>query len=255
MESKYLDNTKGLRPAPNEESFNNIVYSTQYIIGLDVSHSIEVKELDNYFYHLSATNDEHGLYRPKNSHDNITMKLVGSKYFRLRYHKEFSLPQAIKSIGPRPECILYSFWSNNKLIKLLSKPLLFIVALQCLDGISKSEKVRPEFFERLDWMFKDRDLVKVVTNPTFTTKTWRLNDGTIKETRHMQSDGKHLAPFKLFILKNESWLMRQVAIYCDKKLTKELGPCYMHEIFKRYYHDQNHPNILLYKNIRNFIMA
>ena len=255
---EYLDKTGGIKPALNQESFNNIVYSTQNLIGHILKASLDDRILGLYNNHVAHNNDENGLYKPKNSHDNITYKVLGSKALKAGYERNMSLLQACKDIGPRPwDWVLYAFWMGSPAVRFIASFFLWIPALQCYEAITSKEKIRPKMFDknipRWKWWFFKKEFISAKAFPTYKLIEWEDYKGMKRHTRHMMNDGKHICMFKLLFLKEESKLFAFVAKLCHNKLRGRYGSEYAHKIMKSYYQDQNHPNIALFAGIKNLL--
>lgn len=256
LPSEYIDSSYGIKPAPNQDSFNNIIYSTWYIFARKYKGELTQKDIELYKKHLDVNADSNGLYAPKNSHDNITYKILGSKLLGLEYHKNMSYFATIKEIGFYRiwDVIMYAYLYGNKLVKFLLAPFLVLPALQMIEAISNEGKVRPDWFEengsgRLKWWFKGKKLLRLEHTPNKVIKTWQMPNGDVKYTYHMQNDGKHISIFKLYILKEESFIFNLTAKICDKILLKKYGENYTHKVIKRYFDDQKHPLIKEWENV------
>ena len=256
LPKEYIDASFGIKPAPNQDSFNNIIYSTWYIFARKLKGQLTEKDVLLYKRHLILNEDKHGLYAPKNSHDNITYKILGSKILGLNMHKNMNYVQTIKDIGFYRiwDVIMYAYFYGNSFVKLLLTPFLILPALQMIEAVGNEGKVRPDWYEengsgRLKWWFKAKKLIKLEQTPNKIIKTWKLPNGDIKNTYHMQNDGKHLSIFKLYILKEESFIFKITAKICDKLLLKEYGENYTYKVIKRYFDDQNHPLIKEWEDV------
>lgn len=257
---EYFDSTYGLRPGPNVESFNNVVYSTQYIIGNTYKASLDNDILLEYEYHITKNADSYGLYIPKNSHDNLTYKIIGSKFLGKDYHKSMNLKAACKGIGFRLwDWILYAFWLGSPLVRFTASLFLWIPALQAIESFTKKEKIRPTMFDknlpRWKWWFRSKKLTHVQEYPTYVINEWEDYSGSRRYTRHMMNDGKHIWLFKLLILRKESRLFALVAKVCDNYFVKRYGEEYAYVIMRSYFQDQNHPNIDLFKGIKRILRS
>jgi hypothetical protein len=74
-EGEWLTADFGISPEKYVDSFNNVVYT----LGFEVGRRYQGYTVNDFFYsrmHLLCNLDENGLYKPKNSHDNLTMCLV-----------------------------------------------------------------------------------------------------------------------------------------------------------------------------------
>lgn len=252
----YLDKTMGVRHAPNASGFNNVVYSTWYHIGRMRQGTFSYSDLDALTTHLELNNDENGLYKPKNSHDNVTYKMILSKVFSLDYLDKMSFFKAIKEIGIFRiwDVITYGAVFGPKVLRPIFRVLLFIPALQMVHSCYVKGKVRPKWFDSNDprqsrwkWWFKSKTLVREDQDGSVTYKTWKLKNGERKITIHLQNDGKHLAIFRLFALKNSFFMFRLAAKICRKILISRFGEDYTYQIIKNYFKDKKHPVIAMWK--------
>ena len=138
LPNKYVDKTQGVRPGPNMQSFNNIIYTAWYHIARKEQGTMDEKDRASLEKHIVLNTDEYGLYKPKNSHDNITYKLILSKVFKLDCEPHMSFSQAIKDIGFYRiwDVITYGAIFGPKLLRPLFSMLLFIPALQMIQEVS-----------------------------------------------------------------------------------------------------------------------
>ena len=67
---------------------------------------------------------------------------------------------------------------------------------------------------------------ETTNNGLVTLKTWRTYKKEVKQTRHMQNDGKHIALFKMFVLKNFSFSFYLGSFICRFILKKKFGKNY-----------------------------
>ncbi len=255
----YVDETKGLRPGPEQGSFNNVIYSTWYIFARKLKGQLTERDLEYYNAHIDLNNDQYGLYKPKNSHDNITYKAVGSLFLNDGKHKQMSFIQTVKSIGFYRiwDVITYAFMYSDKLVRLLLTPFLVIPALQMIEAVANEGKVRPDWIEsgdkkhlgRLKWWFSGKRLTKLEILSNKIVKHWVLPNGEVRHSYHMQNDGKHLAIFKLYVLRDKSFIFDIAARICDSIFRKRYGEDYTYQVIKRYFDDQNHPLIKEWERI------
>jgi hypothetical protein len=259
LPKSYIDETYGIRPGPEQGSFNNVIYSTWYIFARKLKGTLTQKDIDLYKHHLDVNADENGLYSPKNSHDNLTYKVIGSMLLGLDYHKNMSFFHTIKHIGFYRvwDVISYAYVYGNSLVKFLLTPFLVIPALQIIEAVSNEGKVRPDWIEsgdkehlgRLKWWFSGKKLVKLEQTSNKTIKTWKLPNGELRSSFHMQNDGKHLAIFRLYVLREESFIFKVTAFICDKIFKAKYGKDYTYKVVQRYFDDQNHPLIKEWEGI------
>ena len=253
LPNKYVDKTQGVRPGPNMQSFNNIIYTAWYHIARKEQGTMDEKDRASLEKHIVLNTDEYGLYKPKNSHDNITYKLILSKVFKLDCEPHMSFSQAIKDIGFYRiwDVITYGAIFGPKLLRPLFSMLLFIPALQMIQAVHSEGKIRPMMFEpnigRWKWWF-GKKFVKEEFDPNvqITYKHWLCRDGDIRVSRHMQNDGKHLAVFRLYAFKDLFWFKLANKV-CKKMLVKRYGQDYTYEIVNRYFRDRKHPLISMWK--------
>lgn len=253
LPKEYIDSTYGVRPGPNQESFNNIVYSVWYSVAKIRKGNLTNDELVMLERHLRLNNTPEGLYKPKNSHDNITYKVVAAKVFGLPYISSMNFWRAIKDIGIFRiwDVVTYGAVFGPKLLRPFFKMMLWLPALQMIYACATAGKVRPMMFgdgehSRYKWWFRKK-LQLVEHNDNMTIKHWILPDGSKRATRHMTNDGKHLAIFRLFALKDLPFFGLCARI-CRRILIKRYGPDYTYEIINRHFLDRNHPIIPLWKD-------
>lgn len=249
----WLDSTNGINPSVGSSSFNNIVYSTELIVGKALNASLDQEDLLLYEDHIVRNTDEYGLYIPKNSHDNMTMKICGSIFLKKDYHKKMNLFQAIKNANFHPRDIFFYIHTlGGTLAKILVEPFMLITAIAIiLAGLSKG-KIRPKFFERLKIIFKKKQLI----NETITRDGWvrtyiLLDDRKMYTIRLHQNDGKILSIFRLLATKNTSIIMNMTARIYHRIMVKQYGEFYMEELFRRYFPEHNHPVIEAWKGLKS----
>lgn len=249
----YVDKTKGVRPGPNMQSFNNIIYTAWYHIARKEQGNINSADMDALHKHLSLNDTPEGLYAPKNSHDNITYKLILSKAFKLNLEPHMSFSRAIKDIGIFRiwDVITYGAIFGPKLLRPLFRMLLFIPALQMIQSVYAEGKVRPMMFEknigRWKWWFGKKLIKEEFSEPMqITYKHWMCRDGQERVSRHMQNDGKHLAVFRLYAFKDFFWFKIANKI-CKRRFIKTYGQDYTYGIVNRYFRDRKHPLIAMWK--------
>ena len=246
----------GVRPGPNQSSFNNIVFSYWYHVARTQQGQFNQQDLDALKKHINDNKDEHGLYAPKNSHDNITYLMLSKKSFHIGSTDDMDFWTAIKEMGVFRiwDVITYGAVFGPKYLRWFFRLFLFIPCWQMVSAIKSEGKTRPKWFEfdrphysRILWWFKKRELVKEDVQPTITYKTWRLKDGTERVSRHLQNDGKHLAVFRLYGLMNELPAFKKCAQKCRTLLIEKFGPDYTYEIINNYFQDRKHPVIAMWK--------
>jgi hypothetical protein len=249
----YVDETGGVRPGFKEASFNNVVFLTWYMVVRDIQGTLNQTDLDSMHKHLELNNDEYGLYKPKNSHDNVSYKMILSEYFGLNLTEDMNFLKAIKDIGMFRlwDVIMYGSVFGPRLLRPLFRLFLFIPALQMLQAIwvPVDGKVRPKWVDgknsRILWWFT-KDLISVEETEVRKFKSWNTPFG-VKVSSHMQNDGKHLAVFRLLAFKDRFWIFRLTAKIARKKLIKMYGEDYTYGIIFRYFLDRKHPLIKMWK--------
>jgi hypothetical protein len=259
LPSEYVDETCGVRPAPNHPSFNNVIFSAWYHFARDKQGKFNKHDLDAMLKHLNDNDDGNGLYKPKNSHDNLTYKMLMSKHFELGMEDKMSFSKAAWSIG------LYRVWDvitygavfGPKPLRPLFGLLMIIPAVQSLISLLIGSKIRPQLFEpkssqqpsRFPWWFRKKKLIDEmeIHDGLVTIKTWLDYKGQKRVTRHMQNDGTHLAVFRLAILKKDFLVCRIAAKIAKKILIKRYGNDYVYGIINKYFRDRKHPVIDMWK--------
>ena len=258
LPKEYIDETYGVRSAANAPGFNNIVFTAWYHVYKKHNKNMTTDDFSSLVAHLKLNNDEYGLYKPKNSHDNITYKMILVELFGLQKDNDMSFIQASKDAGfyRIGDIITYGYSFGPKLLKPLFGLLLFIPALMMIEAVYNEGKVRPHLIEsdssdsRFPWWFLPKTLVKEYSavNDTQIHKEWKDYKGRTRITRHMQNDGKHLAIFRLYALKDKSLVFKLTSRICRSILIKRYGENYTSEIIKNYFIDRNHPLIKLWEN-------
>jgi len=257
MQLEFLDSTMGLRPERNAESFNNIVYTTQYAIG----EGLRFNNIDfakrNLMTHIGANQDSNGLYIPKASHDNMTYLILGAIHFNMPFYLEKIkfFPLIAKTGIFRPwDVILYAYLLAPKPLKWLLTPLTLLPVLQSIHSCIIDYKTRPIWYERIDTILQFP--TKIKSEPIFSgyADTFLLKNGQTFTVRHMQNDGKHLSSFKMYVLRHENFIFKWGARICDAILTKKYGNRYIAHIMNNYFPESDHPNRVVYENVENFIV-
>lgn len=228
--AKFLDDEDGVRSATYENGFNNILFSTELIVGKQINGTLNKGDIELYESHLRMTEAPDGGYIHKNSHDNITAKIIGSDILGLTgVQKDMKLIPLLLDIGIYRiwDVVLYTFLLGGFLGRLLARPFMFIPALQMIQACWKEGKLRPHFYERILWTLKGIKYNKVM----------------------YQNDGKILSPLKLYILVDKSLTMKYTAKICQHILVKRYGENYMYELFANYFKEEDHPVRLAWKDI------
>lgn len=250
----YLDETCGVRPGPNQASFNNIVYTVWYMLARKKQHTINNNDLAALIKHIQENTDEYGLYKPKNSHDNITYKLIASKIFHLNSTTNMNFFKAIKEIGIYRiwDVIFYGTIFGPKLLRPVFRLFMFIPALQMIEACYSEGKIRPKWFgdgenSRIKWWFKKKKLIAEKHDELRSYYTWQVKNDKNRTSIHMQNDGKHLAVFRLCAFQDDFLVLKLAAKICKKILIKKYGHDYTYRIIYNYFLDRKHPLIAMWK--------
>jgi len=252
----YVDETGGIRGEANQPGFNNIVYSTWWLMILMEKGLLTKEARDQYMEHISLNDDEYGLYKPKHSHDNTFYKLIGLKllgeYGRI---EEVNLFKACLGVGFfRPwDWILLGFLVGSPVTKFLCSFLLPITNFFLIHSAKKAEKIRPELQHRFKWWFRKKKLIKTESSPTALYKTWKIHDGSTEVTLHQQTDGKHLVLSKLYAFRDFHKSFDKSAKLVHNMYVELDGEDYFHKIVGRYFMDRNQPLIEMSKNTKNIL--
>lgn len=256
LPKSYLDDTMGVRPGPEQGSFNNVIFSYWYTVARKEQGKLNNPDLDALKIHLELNDDGYGLYKPKNSHDNITYKMLAQKTFKIGSTDDMNFWKAIKDIGFFRiwDVIIYGAVFGPKLLRPLFKLFLFIPCMQIVDAIKKKEKIRPSWYDKNDfknsrilWWFRKRELINEEPHGPTMLKDWKLSNGEVRRSAHMQNDGKHIALFKLYELRKEFPIFERCAQKCRKLLIDRYGKDYGYEIVNNYFMDRKHPVIAMWK--------
>ena len=245
----YLDENHGVVPEhwmSSKDSFNNVVYHAHLLIAREVNHKLTRRDIDLFRAHLAATVDDKGLYKPKNSKDNLIAKTAACYLYGLDYELDrMDLKYMVTSSYLNPwDAIFYIYCKSNKLIKWLITPLLVCITyLQMWRAIRKSRKVRPKTHQRVWW--------------TLTGKEYEL--------REYINDGKHLALLKTYALRKE---FPRLTKFIRGQYLKRYKPTkkgdvkfpypiedsrhYPYIIFYSLFRDKGHPIISEYKAAKMF---
>lgn len=254
LPQSYLDETCGVRPAPNQASFNNIIYSVWYTIARQRQGNLTQDDLNGLFRHIELNTDEYGLYKPKNSHDNVTYKAIAYKLFDSDKMDDMSFLEAVKAIGIYRiwDVIFYGALFGPKLLRPLFRLFIFIPALQMVEACYNEGKVKPDWFDgtlngRIHWWFRRGKLIEEIDDGIRVHKKWSFNGEEARVSVHMQNDGKHLALFKLYTFKDDFLAFKIAAKVCKKILIKRYGNDYTYGIINKYFLDRKHPVIAMWK--------
>jgi hypothetical protein len=219
---------------------NAIVFTAWYHLGRDIKGVFNLKDTEAMNIFLEASKDEHGLYARKNSHDNITYKMLLSKHFNLGLEDEMSSLEAIKSVGLRVwDMILYFRFFGPKYLRWLAMPLMFIPALQAIHSAYVQGKIRPAWERRWWWWHFPKKEIKREYIRNFHCITWENFKGEHHRLCYYQNDGKHLSLFKSFVLKKFSlsfWIASKIIkkIYLDR-YGEDYGYVILHNYFGAVY--------------------
>ncbi len=245
---QWLGPKDGLLPQRGVESFNNILYTTELLIGKRLTNSVNRDDIKLLRSHFNQTRDWHGLYEPKNSHDNLTAKIIASKLFAPEELQVMSLKQAIKECKHPRDVVLYAFWLGNPIVRFISRLFLIIPALAMIISCLSSGKTRPAFYS--SWhhffnralialrLYKDNESIDIFGGKKH---TYYFSFKDAYSFNQFQNDGKILAPLRLYVLKDESYLMRLTAKICNAILRRKFGKSYMIQLFANYFREYDHP--------------
>jgi len=255
---RYLDDTMGVRPSPNQESFNNVVYSAWYHIAKLRSNTHTPQDSKALLKHLYLNTNDYGLYAPKHSHDNITYMLILFEVFGIPKLRKMNFLRAIKDIGLFRvwDVITYGSLFGPGVLRYFFRLFLFIPALQMVHAALKKDKIRPKLIEkdrsisRFPWWFLPKKFIRITdeSNSVVTFKEWKDYKGTKRITRHMQNDGKHLSVFRLYAFSHKFWIFKITSKLVRRILISRYGDDYTYEIINSYFEDRGHPVISLWKN-------
>lgn len=260
----YLDKNKGIRPAPYQESFNNIIYTYWYYQGQKLNKdndNVDISHIENY---IQKTSDKYGMYKPKSSHDNLWYKIIAKRNLGLNT-LDPSLGKAIKHAGWWRvwDVILLTYVLGGPFLRLLASLFLWVPCLQFIQSVASEGKIRPSLFDsdkpRWKWWFLPKKLMLDESEPKMEGDSirvvyYRTWNGKIKAVRKMQNDGKHLVLFKLYTLKSENFMLRWVSKICRKIYKRKYGDQYPYMIIKKYFLDKNHPDIDVWSKVKEDIL-
>jgi len=246
----YLDDYCALGPTPENpnSSFNNIVFSGQFLLaekklGLHPNFESLVTK------HLNFTNDEFNGYKPKNSHDNIIWKMACLKALgREEEINTMNYWELAKGKHPR-DMILFGFLIKEGFSKLPFLLLMWFPMFEIVRGILNRGKVRPAFWDSLDTLkFRLKASLGFYEEISSEQSPYHIDDVSImyrvdggnRPVHYMMNDGKHLSLARLYLL--NSYIIFKPFIYICKLLYKfKLGKRYQSLIFDRFFRSQNHP--------------
>lgn len=247
----YRENNFGVKAIPEQNNQENpIVFLTWWTIGLLLKHMMNKTEMNYTLKHLKLMNLPGELYARKNSHDNITYQMLLKKTLKLEVKPD--LNKICKEIGwfRLPDLIFYGRLSESFITRLICFILMPITFLQMYVSATSKGKVRPAYIEdkRFLWWHRRKKLIEIENTGNIIIKTWKFKDDAVKQTKHMQNDGKHIVLFKLLILNNK--LMNKIF---DKIYVKKYGQNYIYRVLYTYF-GKSHPAADVYKGINNFLL-
>lgn len=231
----YLEETNGIVPEKGmtaKDSFNNVVYHAHLLIAREVNGKLNKADIDLFRSHLEQNRDDKGLYKPKNSKDNlIAMAAACYKYGLTHELKAMDLKYMVTSSYLNPwDAFFYIYCKGSKLTKLLITPFLVCITyLQMWAAVAKGRKVRPHLWERILWTLQ----------------------GKKYELRYYVNDGKQLTILKSSALKKDFPRLtkfirgRFLKRYQDKTE-------YPYIIFYAFFRDKAHPVIKEYQLAKMF---
>ena len=242
----WLGDFYGIKPHRNKHdgSFNNIVFSTEYIMARLESKTLVQEDLTLYLSHIHLTNTPDGLYAPKSSHDNLTAKITGLLAVQSKKVNEIDLSKAAKGQHPRDR-ILYGFLLRGNIFDAMLLPL---ALLDIVRAILDSGKVRPKFWDNWE-TFKFRAKAKLgLIKPNRTEKIFGgeadifvlTEERVIKRIIRVQNDGKILNLLRLNALRKFK-LLRPFVRLCKRLYIKKLGPNFQSVLFANYFEEVDHP--------------
>lgn len=228
----YLTETYGIVPEhgmTDRDSFNNIVYHAHMLFGRALNLKLTGEDINLVRHHMELQEDENGLYKPKNSKDNLIAKTAVCYKFALPELRRMSLWRMVASSWLNPwDAAFYMFCCGNRAIRALAYPLIPFLYLQMWVAILKKHKVRPTPWDALKMRLKGHTVVY----------------------RYFVNDGKHLALLKAFALKHK--FPRLTEITRQMYLKRYNGARdYQYVIFYNLYRDKNHPTIAEFKLAAN----
>lgn len=240
---EWLDEFYGLMPHRTKHpgSFNNILFSTELILAKKELGELNKDDLANYLGHIHLTNTLDGLYAPKNSHDNLTAKIVGLMTLESGKLKEMNLSEARKRKHPR-DFILYSFWLSNNILWsfLLVFPLLDIIR-----AIFSSGKIRPKFWDKRYFMLRLKAKFGLIEpfkeEEIFGGRAEHyMYNGNSERIIYVQNDGKILNLLRLYVLKQHK-ILKPFVHFCKWLYIKRYGKHFQSIIFSNYFEEFDHP--------------
>jgi hypothetical protein len=237
----YLDSTSGINPEIGASSFNNVVYLVGLAVGMKFGKELGIHNQDLREYevlyedHIALNNDEHGLYKPKNSHDNITMKLAGSVVLGKYSHLFMDLFRSCVGANFHPkDTILYAYCLGNPFVRFIAGFFMFIPAISIILAALSEGKIRPKGYLK-DMVLKRPKLFDKIKTKDGWMKIYLYKDGSQKTYRLHQNDGKILSFYKLLLTCRTNLIMNLTAHVYESIMTKRYGAFYMAELYYNYF--------------------
>lgn len=231
---KYLDETNGVMPESwmtAKDSFNNVVYHTHLLISREVNGKLSKADLDIFRSHLEQTKDKDGLYKPKNSKDNLVAKTAACYNYKLVHELNDMklMPMVLSSYLNPWDAFFYMHCKSPKWLQILLFPLILLTYLQMWVAIAKKHKVRPKFHERVLWTLQ----------------------GKKYELRYYMNDGKQLSILKSYALRKDYPLLTK---FIRSRFLKRFNnnKSYPYIMFTAFFKDKSHPVIFEYKLAAEF---
>lgn len=229
----HLTESYGIAPEhwmKDKDSFNNIVYHAHMLFGRALNMRLTGEDITLVRSHMGIQADDNGLYKPKNSKDNLIAKTAICYKFKLPELKDMSLKYMIISSWLNPwDAVFYMFCRGNRVIRALSYPLIPFMYLIMWASILKKHKVRPE-----PWI-----------------ALWRKLQGQEVKYSYMINDGKHLALLRAYALKHDFPKLTEITRQMYLKRYNGQKD-YEYTIFYNFYRDKTHPTITEFRLAANF---
>lgn len=257
MKVKYDDwigSDFGIKPTRSQDdnSFNNIVYSTALLIAMDrynrtkISKAEYEKFIRLYRAHLVATNTPDGLYKPKNSHDNIMAKIAGLTVVMPIDVSQMNADKAVSKKHPR-DVILFRYLLDGGLLWTALMPLAILDMVRA----AVAKKVRPEWYSKKYFWFR----VKVALGISKPRLEYKIVGGTeeVHSTpngdqwlRRLQNDGRILNLFRLYALRDDKKFKWLLPLF-KKLYVWNMGENFQSKMMENYYQEDDHPVIFAYR--------
>ena len=245
----WLDDFNGIKPKIGQESFNNVLFSAEFLIALKELKSDQFKLVSADFTdHVKSLQDEHGGYSPKNSHDNLLALAVGLQ--AMDSVNPMQLGELLKGQHPRDKILIRHVVSPNILTWLL----LPLALLDMYRALVSSGKVRPKFWDSFSiFMFRVKALFGVI-------KPYRSEDifggiadyydynGKSERIIKVQNDGKILNLLRLYGLKKYG-ILKPVIRFFKKQYIKRMGKDFQSVLFANYFEEYEHPVREVYRRL------